>query len=162
MSKKELPNLWDAPNLLLQKLPAENFITTTKVKLNIEWETTGKTSGLLMMGQSYAYVGISFEEGSFWVKQVVCNDAISGAKEKVVEKKMLEKNEVFLRMEVKSPDAICHYSYSEDGIHFLPIGESFKAQKDLWISAKMGIFAVSEANIRMGSYADFDWFKVSK
>lgn len=162
MSKKELPNLWDAPNLLLQKLPAENFITTTKVKLNIEWETTGKTSGLLIMGQSYAYVGISFEEGSFWVEQVVCNDAISGAKEKVVEKKKLKKNEVFLRMEVKSPDAICHYSYSEDGIHFLPIGESFKAQKDLWISAKMGIFSVSESNVRMGSYADFDWFKVSK
>lgn len=162
MSRKELPNLWDAPYLLLQKLPAENFTTTTKVKLNIEWETSGKTAGLLMMGKSYAYVGISFEEGSFWVKQVVCNDAISGAKEKVVEKKKLEKNEVFLRMEVKSPDAICHYSYSEDGIHFLPIGESFKAQKDLWISAKMGIFSVSESNVRMGSYADFDWFKVSK
>lgn len=162
MSKKELPNLWDAPNLLLQKLPAENFTTTTKVKLNIEWETTGKTAGLLMMGQSYAYVGITFEEGSFWVKQAVCNDAISGVKEKVVEKKKLEKNEVFLRMEVKSPDAACHFSFSEDGIHFLPIGESFKAQKDLWISAKMGIFAVSEANVRMGSYADFDWYKVSK
>lgn len=162
MSKKELPNLWDVPNLLLQKLPAENFTTTTKVKLNIEWETTGKTAGLLMMGQSYAYVGTSFEEGSFWVKQVVCNDAINGVKEKVVEKKKLETNEVFLRMEVKSSDATCHYSYSEDGIHFLPIGESFKAQKDLWISAKMGIFAVSEANLRMGSYADFDWFKVSK
>lgn len=162
MSKKELPNLWDAPNLLLQKLPAENFTTTTKVKLNIEWETTGKTAGLLMMGQSYAYIGISFEEGSFWVKQVVCNDAINGVKEKVVEKKKLEKNEVFLRMEVKSPDASCYFSYSEDGIHFLPIGESFKAQKDLWISAKMGIFSVSESNVRIGSYANFDWFKVSK
>lgn len=162
MSKKELPNLWDAPNLLLQKLPAENFTTTTKVKLNIEWETPGKTAGLLMMGQSYAYAGISFEEGHFWVKQVVCNDAISGAKEKVVDKKKLGKNEVYLRMEVKAPDANCYFSYSEDGIHFLPIGENFKAQKDLWISAKMGIFSISEANVRMGSFADFDWFKVSK
>jgi len=162
MSKKELPNLWDAPNLLLQKLPAENFTTTTKVKLNIEWETSGKTAGLLMMGQSYAYAGIGFEEGSFWVKQVVCNDAINGVKENVVEKKKLKTNEVFLRMEVKSPDATCYFSYSEDGFHFIPIGESFKAQKDLWISAKMGIFSVSEANIRMGSYADFDWFRVSK
>ncbi|MFV8325306.1 glycoside hydrolase 43 family protein [Flavobacterium sp. ZS1P14] len=162
MSKKELPNLWDAPHLLLQKLPAENFITTTKVKLNIEWETTGKNAGLLMMGQSYAYAGISFEEGSFWVKQVVCNDAINGSKEKVVEKKKLLKNEVFLRMEVKSPAATCYFSYSEDGNKFEPIGESFKAQKDLWISAKMGIFSMSEATARMGSYADFDWFKVSK
>lgn len=162
IGKKELPNLWDAPNLLLQKLPAENFTTTTKVKLNIEWETTGKTAGILMMGQSYAYAGISYEEGSFWVKQVVCTDAISGSKEKVIAKKRLQKNEVFLRMEVKSPDANCVFSFSEDGKNFQPIGESFKAQKDLWISAKMGLFSVSEANVRMGSYADFDWFKVSK
>lgn len=162
ISKKELPNLWDAPNLLLQKLPAENFTTTTRVKLNIEWETNGKTAGLLMMGQSYAYSGISFEDGHFWVKQVICTDAINGKQEKVIEKKKLQKNEVFLRMQVKAPDASCYFSYSEDGIHFQPIGESFKAQKDLWISAKMGIFSVSESNVRMGSYADFDWFKVSK
>jgi beta-xylosidase len=162
MSKKDLPNLWDVPNLLLQKLPAENFITTTKVKLNIEWETGGKTAGLLMMGQSYAYAGISFEDGYFWVKQVTCKDAIKGNLEKVIEKKKLSKNEVFLRMEVKSPDASCYFSYSEDGYHFQSIGEPFKAQKDLWISSKTGIFSISEANARMGSYADFDWFKVSK
>jgi beta-xylosidase len=113
MSKKELPNLWDAPNLLLQKLPAENFVTTTKVKLNIEWETVGKTAGLLMMGQSYAYAGISFEEGSFWVKQVTCNEAINGKSEKVIEMKKLLKNEVFLKMEIKGPDTNCSFGYSE-------------------------------------------------
>jgi beta-xylosidase len=162
IGKKELPNLWDAPNLLLQKLPAENFTVVTKVKLNIEWETAGKTAGLLMMGQSYAYAGISFEDGNFWVNQVLCNDAMGGAAEKVIEKNKLKKNEVYLKMEVKSPDALCQFSYSEDGEKFLLIGEGFKAQKDLWISAKIGIFSVSESNVRMGSYADFDWFKVSK
>lgn len=162
IDKKELPNLWDVPNLLLQKLPAENFTVTTKVKLTIEWETVGKTAGILMMGQSYAYAGITYEQGSFWVRQVICNDAVSGLKEKVVEKKKLQKNEVYLKMEVKSPDAFCQFSYSEDGQQFLPIGDGFMAQKDLWISAKMGIFSVSDSNVRMGSYADFDWFKVSK
>lgn len=162
MSKNELPNLWDVPHLLLQKLPADNFTTTTKVKLNIEWETVGKTAGLLIMGQSYAYTGISFEDGYFCVKQVTCKDAIKGNLEKVIEKKRLLKNEVYLKMEVKSPDVSCYFSYSEDGINFQSIGEPFKAQKDLWISAKMGIFSISEANSRMGSYADFDWFKVSK
>jgi beta-xylosidase len=162
VSKKEVPNLWDVPNLLLQKLPAENFVTTTKVKLNIEWETSGKTAGLLMMGQSYAYVGISYEDGNYWVKQVSCIDAINGKTEKIIEKKKLLNNEVFLRMEVKGPDANCFYSYSLDGINFQSIGESFKAQKDLWISAKIGIFSVSESNVRIGSYADFDWFKVTK
>lgn len=162
MSKKDLPNLWDMPSLLLQKLPAENFTVTTKVKLNIEWDTAGKTAGLLMMGQSYAYVGISYDEEKFWVKQVTCTDAINGKAEKIIEKKALSSNEVYLRMEVKGPDATCLYSYSVDGVHFEKIGENFKAQRDLWISAKMGIFSISENNVRMGSYADFDWFKVSK
>ncbi|MCX2678674.1 glycoside hydrolase 43 family protein [Galbibacter sp. EGI 63066] len=162
MSKKELPNLWDMPNLLLQKLPAPDFTVTTKVKLNIEWDTSGKTAGLLMMGQSYAYIGIAYEDGQYWVKQVNCIDAINGTPEKVIQQFPLQNNEVVLRMEVQAPDATCHFSFSEDGEEFIEIGETFKAQKDLWISAKIGIFSVSEDNVRMGGYADFDWFRVGK
>lgn len=42
ISQKEEPNLWNVPNLLLQKLPAPNFTATTKVKLTTEWQTPGK------------------------------------------------------------------------------------------------------------------------
>lgn len=162
MSKKGEPNLWDVPNLLLQKLPAPNFKATTKVTLTTEWNTSGKTAGLIMMGQSYAYVGISYHNGKYWAQQVTTKDAISGNEEKVIEEKALAFNEVYLRITVDSPGAICNFSYSENGTEFKTIGESFKAEKDLWISAKMGIFSVSEKNVRMGGYADFDWFKITK
>jgi beta-xylosidase len=162
MSKKELPNLWDMPNLLLQKLPAPDFTVTTKVALTTEWETTGKTAGLIMMGQSYGYVGIAFKDGKYWVQQVTCTDAIKGNPETITQQKQLPNNEVYLRMSVKAPDGTCTFSYSTDGKKYMPIGNSFKAQKDLWISAKMGIFCVSEQNVRMGGYADFDWFRVTK
>lgn len=160
MSKKDLPNLWDQPNLLLQKLPAPNFSVSTKVKLGTEWDTMGKTAGLIMMGQSYAYVGITYKEGNYFVQQVTCTDAIDGNQEKIVEEFKLSSNEVYLKMDVNSPGATCHYSYSEDGENYKPIGEEFEAQKDLWISAKMGLFSISEPDVRMGSYADFDWFRV--
>ncbi len=41
-SKKGEPNLWNVPNLLLQKLPAPNFTATTKVELTTEyyWENS--------------------------------------------------------------------------------------------------------------------------
>lgn len=161
MSKKDLPNLWDMPNLLLQKLPAPDFMLTTKVKLNIEWDSPGKTAGLLIMGQSYAYAGITYKDHRYWVKQVVCTDAVKGASEKITAQFPLKNNEVFLRMEVRSPDAECSFFYSEDGRNFRKIGETFNAEKDLWISAKTGIFSVSEPSVRMGSYADFDWFRVN-
>jgi hypothetical protein len=54
------------------------------------------------------------------------------------------------------------FSYSEDGKTFKELGTGFIAEKDLWISAKMGVFCVSEKDVRMGGYADFDWFKVDK
>ncbi len=161
-SKKGEPNLWNVPNLLLQKLPAPNFTATTKVELTTEWDTPGKTAGLIMMGQSYSYVGISFRDGKYWIQQVIAKDAVHGNKEDIKEAKVLKSNEVYLRMTVDSPDATCHFSFSEDGKNFKPIGESFKAERDLWISAKMGIFAISEDDVRMGGYADYDWFKVSK
>lgn len=162
MSMKDNPNLWNVPNLLLQKLPAPDFTATTKVKLNIEWETPGKTAGLLMMGQSYAYVGIAYENGQYWVQQVVCEDAMNGHSEKIVERKLLKSNEVMLRMEVNYPHATCYFSFSHDGNEFQPIGESFEAQKDLWIAAKMGLFSVSKPGVRVGSYADFDWFRINE
>lgn len=162
MSKKELPNLWDMPSLLLQKLPAPNFKATTKVTLNTEWNTPGKTAGLLMMGQSYAYVGIAYHDEKYWVQQVICNNAIEGVFEKIIAEKELKSNTVFLRMEVSAPNANCVFYYSENGKNFKELGTSFIAEKDLWISAKMGIFSVSEKEVRMGGYADFDWFRVEK
>lgn len=160
MSTNELPNLWDMPSLLLQKLPAPNFQATTKVKLTTEWDTLGKTAGLIMMGQSYAYVGISYHDGKFWVQQVTCKDAINGNSENIIEEKELKSAEVYLKMRVNEPDATCTFLYSENGNDFTEIGNPFLAQRDLWISAKMGVFCFSEPDVRMGGYADFDWFRV--
>ncbi|MDT0684739.1 glycoside hydrolase family 43 protein [Autumnicola psychrophila] len=161
IGKKEEPNMWNMPNILMQKLPAPNFTATTKVKLTTEWDTPGKTAGLIMMGRSYAYVGISYHDGKYWVQQVITKEANEGNPEKIIEEKILESNDVYLQMKVNAPDAICHFSYSENGEDFTSIGESFKAERDLWIGAKMGIFSVSEEDVRMGGYADFNWFKVT-
>lgn len=162
ISLKNEPNLWNVPNLLLQKLPAPNFTATTKVKLTTEWNTSGKKAGLLLMGQSYAYVAIIFHDDQYWVQQVIAENAISGEAEKVVAEKPLVSNEIQLRMTVTAPDANCQFSYSDNGTDFIEIGRPVKAQKDLWIAAKIGIFATSENNVRMGGYADFDWFRIKK
>ncbi|MCR4030665.1 MULTISPECIES: glycoside hydrolase 43 family protein [Flavobacterium] len=162
ISLKNEPNLWNVPNLLLQKLPAPNFTATTKVKLTTEWNTSGKKAGLLLMGQSYAYVAIAFHDDQYWVQQVIAENAISGEAEKVVAEKPLVSNEIQLRMTVTAPDANCQFSYSDNGTDFIEIGRPVKAQKDLWIAAKIGIFATSLNDVRMGGYADFDWFRITK
>ena len=162
ISQKEEPNLWNVPNLLLQKLPAPNFTATTKVKLTTEWQTSGKKAGLLLMGKTYAYVAIAFHDNQYWVQQISCTNANEGTAEKIIAEKALASNEVQLRMKIMAPNASCRFSYSENGTDFFEIGEETKAEKDLWISAKIGIFAISQPNVRMGGYADFDWFRIEK
>ncbi len=162
LSQKEEPNLWNVPNLLLQKLPAPNFTATTKVKLTTEWETPGKKAGLLLMGKSYAYVAIAFHDSKYWVQQINCVNAVDRTLEQLIEEKSLSSNEVHLQMKITAPNAACQFSYSENGSDFIEIGKPTKAEKDLWISAKIGIFAISQANVRMGGYADFDWFRITK
>ena len=160
ISQKEEPNLWNVPNLLLQKLPAPNFTATTKVKLTTEWEANGKKAGLILMGQSYTYLAIAFHDNKYWVQQIICENSNLGATEKLITEIPLKSNEVQLRMKITAPEATAQFSFSEDGVNFTNIGQPAKATKDLWISAKIGIFAISQPNVRMGGYADFDWFRI--
>jgi beta-xylosidase len=155
-------NLYNMPNLLLQKFPAPNFTATTKVKWNIEWNVwQGKKAGLMISGDSYAYLSIGKDSSGFFVCQVVCQEASTDAKEKIVERRHLKDSILYMRVKVNGPDAICNFSYSEDNQHFHLIGQPFKARPDLWIGAKVGLFCTSKPDVRTGGYADFDDFSIT-
>lgn len=156
-------NLYNVPNLLLQKFPAPDFTVTTKVKWNVEWDIwQGKKVGLIVMGNDYACLSITKNEQGFFINQVICKDAVNGSKEQLMEQLPLKDSVVYMRVSVRAPDATCAFSYSEDGIHYHDIGKPFKAQQDKWIGAKVGLFCTSTPNVRTGGYADFDWFRVRK
>lgn len=156
-------NLWQTPNLLLQKFPAPNFSATTKVKLTVEWDIwQTKKAGLLIMGNDYAYLSIQKNEKGFTVAQVTCKNAATNTPEEIMEEQPLTNSSVYLKVSVVAPDAGCQFSYSENGIDFKPIGKVFTAQPDKWIGAKVGVFCTSKPEVRIGSYADFDWFRVDK
>ena len=158
----ETKNLWNIPHLLLQKFPADEFTATTKVKLTIEWDVwQSKKAGLLIMGNDYSYLSIQKDEKGYFVNQIVCAEAANGTEEKSLAIKRLESDEVYLRVKVSAPDAKCQFSYSEDGKSFYDIGGKFQAQPDKWIGAKVGIFATGSGDVRIGGYADFDWFRVT-
>ncbi|MEI6946825.1 family 43 glycosylhydrolase [Paraflavisolibacter sp. H34] len=160
---KEAVNLWPVPNLLLQKFPAPSFTATTKVKLNIEWDVwESKKAGLLVMGNDYAYLSVSKNEKGFSVSQITCSDALNGGEEEVLAAQPIGGSTVYLRVEVKAPDATCRFSYSEDGQTFRPLGKPFTAKPDKWVGAKLGLFCTSRPDVRTGSYADFDWFRISR
>lgn len=156
-------NLWAAGNLLMQKFPAPDFTVTTKVSYYTEWDVwQGKKAGLLIMGNDYAYISISKDNDGYSVKQVICKGANNQGAESIVQSKPVKSGMVFLRVHVSSPGAQCIFLYSEDGVDFKTIGKPFTAQQDKWIGAKVGFFCSSTPDVRIGGYADFDYFRISK
>ncbi|AXP80136.1 Beta-xylosidase [Mariniflexile rhizosphaerae] len=155
-------NLWMVPNLLLQKFPAPNFSATTKISLVPEEAKSGKTAGLIIMGMDYATLSISHDENGFYIQQTEAIKAIDGVEEKIIEKERLKSNAAYFKVEVSAPDAMCQFSYSENGKKFKKIGKPFKAQPGKWVGAKVGVFSVSTQEAKRGGYADVDWFRITK
>jgi len=161
--ERDAINLWNSPNLLLQKFPAPNFTATTKVNYHVDGDVwQNKKAGLVVMGLDYAYLSINKNAQGYFLELMQCNDAMKGNNEKSIGQKPITSAIVYLRVNITEPDAICQFSYSEDGIFFSNIGETFKAKEGRWIGAKIGLFCNSTYGSRVAGYADFDWFRVSK
>jgi len=150
-------NLWSAGNLLLQKLPAPEFSVETRVALTAAGP--GVVSGLLVMGQDYAYVALRTTEDGLELVQVRAVDAPSGPAEQTAASVKLDSNaSVTLRADISGGVAVV-FSYSLDGAQFTGIGDTFQAQQGRWIGAKIGLFARRPAGARSDMFADFDYFR---
>lgn len=152
-------NLWDVPNILMQKTPADEFMATTKLKFAANPKLQGERVGLVMMGKSYAGLALKNSASGLTLVSLLCENAMKGKAE--TEKEILKvlQKEIFLRVKVRK-GLVCQFSYSLDGIRFSDAGAAFQAEEGLWIGAKMGLFATRDTQTNDSGYADVDWFRV--
>ncbi|SHK88179.1 Beta-xylosidase [Hymenobacter psychrotolerans DSM 18569] len=152
-------NLWQLPNLLLQKLPAETFTATTK--LTFQSRAGGEKLGLVMMGLDYAYISLTNVGGKLQLSQSVCRKADKGSPETTTAPVAVPQpnQPIYLRVAVK-PGAKCQFSYSSDGQQFQPLGTEFQAVEGKWIGAKVGLFCTRAARFNDSGNADIDWFRI--
>ena len=152
-------NLWDLPNLLLQKFPAEEFTATVKVKLRTRFE--GERFGLVVMGMDYSLLGITRRDGQTYVAQSTARDADKGTPETSSIPQLINSSDVYLRVTV-AKDALCKFSISIDGKTFSQVGVSFKAREGRWIGAKVGFVFTRPSRFNDAGSADIDWFHVER
>lgn len=152
-------NLWGAPNVLLQKFPAENFMVTTKLTFAPNTKLENEKSGLVVMGFSYAGLVLKSNKEGIHLVHIIGKDAVKGAKEKEKILTKVTNPTVYFRVKITT-GAKCRFSYSLDGHTFINAGEEFTAEVGRWIGAKVGIFCTRETTINDSGYADFDWFRV--
>ena len=150
-------NLWQAPNLLLQKFPAPQFTVTTRIIFR--GKVQAEKSGLIVMGMDYAYLALNYEQNGVELVQVRCLTADEGSNEEIEQRALIDSDSLYLRVIVEQA-ALCTFSYSIDGENFKQMGKSFLAKAGKWIGAKVGLFAVAPGTSKTAGYADFDFFRI--
>ncbi len=149
---------WDVPNLLLQKFPAEEFTTTTKLSFQPRLE--GERIGLIVQGADYAFISLIKKADGNYISFSYCKNADKGTEPTVQDGERINSTDIYLRVQV-AKGAVCSFSYSEDGKLFKPLGEKFVAKPGRWIGAKMGLFCTRTVKTNDSGFADIDWFKVN-
>ena len=164
-------NMWLVPNMLLQKIPADSFTATTKIRLAAKAEH--QRGGIIMMGLSYSALVVERVGEEFQLKQLTCLDADKGKPQQeqvIATLKPTDRDkipyhpalylDIQLRMTVS--DGLVNFAYSRDGKSFHPAGTAFKMREGKWIGAKMGLVAVEDNEKSDSGLLDVDWFRVAK
>lgn len=155
---KDYNNLFDVPNLLLQKLPANEFTATTKITFNSRFD--GEYTGLVIMGLDYSFLCLKQEEGKLYLSQKTALKADKKGVESESTRIPVNDKIIFLQVKVKQ-GGICNFFYSEDGQKFNPVGSSFTAREGKWIGAKVGFLALREGFINDAGSVAIDWFRIT-
>ena len=164
-------NLWQVPNLLLQKPTAPRFTATAKVCFASKDDC--QYGGLVMMGRDYSALVVLRQGDSLLLQRHTCMGADEEGAETRQSLATLSPTardtipyspaiylDIYLRMTVS--DGQCRYSYSLDGKHYKEAGDAFTMRQGKWIGAKFGF--VAECSNRKGNrgWLDVDWIRITK
>lgn len=156
------PLLWYAPNLLLQKFSAPNFMAETE--LNFEPELETEKAGLVVMGEKYSYLSLEKSANQLELVQYWGTKRKSRREEFKMTSLKLTEQTVKLRVEITeiSGEPLCKFSYATPNNDFEQFGKRFKAVPGRWIGAKVGIFAVNTGHKLNNNFADYNYFKIKE
>lgn len=152
-------SLWQVPNILAQKFPAEEFTATTKFEFTPNFDN--EEFRFVVMGRSYNSIAVKQLNGELKLFQNIGNKADRGAAETTTELADLNSNSLYFRVKVEKGGQ-CQFYYSYDNKKFQKAGQPFKATEGVWIGAKIGFVALREGIINNSGYANVDWFRISK
>ena len=163
-------SLWQLPNLLLQKTPADAFTVTTKIRFTSKAE--GQFGGLIMMGHNYQALVVRREGREFKLLVISCKDADRGnpqqeeliatlkptAEDKIDYKPGIHED-IYLRLKVK--DSKVRFAWSQDGKKFKDCGGEYPMKEGKWIGAKFGFVAAGTNPKADRGWLDADWIRIT-
>lgn len=171
-------NLYDMPNVLMQKFPNENFTATAKVSFHPRVKDgnamAGEKGGIAVMGYNFATLALESREDGIYLVQTDCIGADKGNDEVVNAAIKLDSNgPVWLQAVVrmtgkKNPKTKQDYKctvtfrYSLDGKKFSDFGHPMDVREGHWIGAKIGVFCTRPWMSNDSGWLDVDSFIFDK
>ncbi len=165
----ESGNLWDAPNLLLQKTPADQFTATAKLTLAAKADR--QYGGLVMMGRDYQAL-VACREGDRFLLQLLTGKDADKGKPHVAQTlatlpathhppPITHHPAIYLTLYIRArvDNGQCQFSYSTDGETFVDAPQAFTMREGKWIGAKIG-FVAEESNEKGNrGWVEADWIR---
>jgi beta-xylosidase len=148
--------LWNAPNILDQKFPAEEFIAT--VKFDFKPKHDKERIGFIIHGADYAFIGLQKRNDGVYLTWNECLQADKGKPESEQIIGQYNKKTIYLRVQVNK-GAVCRFSWSEDGKSFTEVEKSFTAKPGRWVGAKLGLYCLRSNITNDAGFADVDWIR---
>ncbi|BCU78401.1 glycoside hydrolase 43 family protein [Luteolibacter sp. LG18] len=137
-----------APNLLLQKFPAEEFTVETCVDLSPASRCLH--AGLLVAGVEYAALDVVRGAEGYEVRQM---NACEGGE-------VVRVNGPTVTLQVKvGVGGVCRFGIVQAGGDFYQIGPAFHAKAGKWIGAKVGLYCITTDVLDASGSAAFPYFR---
>ena len=168
---EDAKSLWQVPNMLLQKTPADEFTATAKLRMTSKAEQ--QFGGLIVMGRDYSALVVRRVRQEFQLVQMTCMGADKGKAQteqvlatlRPTEVDQIEYHpgiheDIYLRLSVKNSKV--RFAYSQNGRRFTDCGEEFKMREGVWIGAKFGFIAVEPDTNADRGWVDADWIRITK
>jgi beta-xylosidase len=153
-------NLWNSPNMLLQKLPAGDFTMTTKIRLISNQANEGERGGVVVFGQDYATLAIEKDPKGFMLYQTECINADKNNEEIENRKFLIYQDSVYIRVKMTSAEK-CTLSYSLDGTVYYAFGKECLIKK-ADAGVKIGLFCTKPKKSSTSGWIDVDFFEFDK
>ena len=163
-------SLWEVPNMLLQKTPADKFTVTTKLRMTSKAD--GQFGGLIMMGLDYSALVVRRIGQEFQLVQMTCKGADKGKQqtesliatlkptwEDKTQYRPGIHEDIYLRLAVD--DSKLRFSYSADGKKFTDCGEEFQMKEGKWVGAKFGFVAAESDPKCDRGWVEADWIRIT-
>jgi beta-xylosidase len=150
-------NLWMAPNIIAQKLAAQEFSITTKITFHPR--LNDEKFGLILFGSTYSYISVVKRNAGNFINYGECIAADKKTAEQSFDLLHYDVAEFYLRLSI-ARDGMSTWYYSTDGTTFIEAGHHLIAMPGRWVGAKVGFFYMRQKQTNDAGYTDIDWFRV--